>query len=76
MNIGTSVLFERRKRKEIIMHIPRLNIQQDEPEYQPLIAVSPETESVLQALEQGQRSKITPMPWPTPRRDREPRESA
>jgi hypothetical protein len=58
------------------MYIPKLNVQDNKPQYQPVIEVSPETERVLQALEQGKRSQITPMPWPTQRRDWEPRESA
>jgi hypothetical protein len=58
------------------MRLPRANHQEDKPLYQPLIALSPETERVLQALEQGQRSQILPMP-PQPRQpDWEPRESA
>ncbi len=58
------------------MRLPRLTNQEDEPQYQPVLAVSPETERVLQALEQGHRSQILPMPPVSRRRDWEPRESA
>jgi hypothetical protein len=58
------------------MYKPKLVVQDDAPEYQLVIAISPDTERVLQALEQGQRSKISPMPFPAQRRDQEPRESA
>lgn len=51
------------------MRMPKQKPQDEQTPHQPVIAISPETERVLQALEQGKRSQILPMPKQTRTRD-------
>jgi hypothetical protein len=58
------------------MRVPKQKTQNEDKPYQPVIAISPEAERVLQALEQGKRSQILPMPKQTRTRDWIPDEPA
>jgi hypothetical protein len=52
--------------KMMLFNWPQFTQKQPQPVYQPY--VSPETARIIQALRQGQRSQIMPMPAPRPSR--------